>query len=139
MKTSRILWGWFICVVIVSLALNSAVVVAGEKKDSKLLAEIGDMKITDDDLEARIQGLPPTYKDRLKSEGQKVAFLERIVEMYVLARAAKEGKIDNEISVKTRIDDAVSGILAQEYVKRKISDESNISEENINLLRRTSV
>jgi len=131
MKNSRIIWVCFVCMVIVSLTLNSKVIMAEEKKDPKLLAEIGEMKITDDDLEARIKELPPMYQDRFKSEKQKIAFLERIVEMQILAMAAKEEKMDSDVSVKTRIDDAVSGILAQEYVKRRFFDMKEISEEDI--------
>jgi peptidyl-prolyl cis-trans isomerase C len=131
MKNNRIMWACFVCIVIVSLTLNLKVIMAGEKKGPTLLAEIGEMKITDDDLEARIRELPPMYQDRFKGEKQKIAFLERIVEMQILAMAAKEEKMDNDMSVKTRIDDAVAGILAQEYVKRRFSDTKGISEEDI--------
>jgi peptidyl-prolyl cis-trans isomerase C len=131
MKNSRIIWACFVCMVIVSFVLNSKAIMAEEKKSSKLVAEIGDIMITDGDLEARIQGLPPKYHDRFKSEKQRMAFLDRIVEMHVLAMAAKEEKMDREDSVKTRIDDAVAGILAQEYVKRRLSDKKDLSEEDI--------
>jgi peptidyl-prolyl cis-trans isomerase C len=131
MKSSRIIWVCFVCMVIVSFILNSKAIMAGEKKSPRLLAEIGEMKITEDDLEARIKSLPSMYQDRFKNEKQKMAFLGKIVEMQVLAMAAKDEKINSDVSVRMRIDDAVSGILAQEYVKRRFSDRKDISEEDI--------
>lgn len=131
MKNTRIMWACFVCMVIVSLLFNSKAIMAGEKNLPRLLAEIGEMKITDDDLEARIKSLPSMYQDRFKSEKQRMAFLSKIVEMQVLAMAAKDEKMDDDVSVRMRMDDAVSGILAQEYMKRRFSDRKDISEEDI--------
>lgn len=131
MKNSRMIWVCIVCMVIVSFLLNSKTIMAEEKKPSKLFAEIGDIMITEDDLEARIKGLPSKYQDRFKSEKQRMAFLTKIVEMHVLALGAKEAKIASEDAVKMKIDDAVAGILAQEYMKRRLSDKKDISEEDI--------
>jgi len=131
MKNSRLIWVCFLCTVIASLLVNSKALMAEEKNPARFFAQIGDMMITDDDLDARIQSLPPMYRDRFKSEKQKMAFLDRIVEMHVLAMAARDAKMDSEDSVNMRIDDAVAGILAQEYVKRRLSDKEDVSGEDI--------
>ncbi|TFG37985.1 MAG: hypothetical protein E4H39_01205, partial [Syntrophobacterales bacterium] len=126
MKNNRIIWAWCLSLIVLLLTLSANAVMAEEKKAPKVLAEIGDMKITEADLDARIKELPPEYRERFKDERQRMAFLDRIVEMRVLAMAAKEEKMDSEEPLRTRIDDAVSVILAQEYIKRRFSDTGEI-------------
>ena len=95
------------------------IVFSAENDD--VLVRIGDKTITKSDLDARVASFPPEYQNRFKSDQQKREFLGMMVQAKLLAMEARDRKLDQERNMAARIDDAVSGMLAQEYVRQIIS------------------
>jgi peptidyl-prolyl cis-trans isomerase C len=100
-------------------------------QDKDVLVKLGNKVITKADLETRLAALPREYQNRFKTEQQKKEFLELLVQAQLLAMEAKAGKIDHEKPVAVRIEDATNGILAQEYVSRKLAGVGKTSDEEI--------
>ena len=112
-----------------AIATTGENVFSEQENGKKILAEVGKIKITEADLNARLNMLPPEYQKRFKDEEQKKAFLERLVQVYLFAMEARAEKIDK--ALKVRIEDAINSILAQEYTKQKFAKISNASEDEI--------
>ena len=103
----------------------------GSQSDKNVLARIGAKTITKTEFEARIAALPPQYQDALKDEKAKRNFLEMFMQAQLFSLAAKEEKIDKEPAIAMQIEDAVNGMLAQEFVRRKLSAIANPTESEI--------
>ncbi|MEA3415626.1 MAG: peptidylprolyl isomerase [Thermodesulfobacteriota bacterium] len=114
-----------------AIATTKGTVFAKDQSSKKVLARIGKIKITEADLNARLNLLPPEYQKRFNDKEQKKAFLERLVQVYLFAMEARAEKIDKDKALKTRIEDAINSILAQEYMKRKFANSTNISEKEL--------
>jgi len=106
-------------------------VFAGEKLKNNVLARIGDKVITEKYLEAKLETLPPDYQRNLDYETLRKQVLERLVQMHLFAMEARAEKMDQDETVKIWIDDAVSRILAQEYVVKKFTKEAKVSDREI--------
>ncbi|MCX5851766.1 MAG: peptidylprolyl isomerase [Deltaproteobacteria bacterium] len=92
---------------------------ADDKADSKVLARIGDKVITEADIAARIDAISPLYKATMDKEGGKKAFVEKMVYLYIYAQEARAEKIDQDKTVKMKLDDMANSVLAKEYLKKK--------------------
>ncbi|MEA2005232.1 MAG: hypothetical protein U9O50_03105, partial [Acidobacteriota bacterium] len=68
-----------------AIAISGETVFAKEQSSKKILARVGKIKITEADLNARLNLLPPEYQKRFKDKEQKKAFLERLVQVYLFA------------------------------------------------------
>lgn len=104
---------------------------AEEKTGKDVLVRIGKTAITRQGLDARIAGMPPEYQNRFKSDAQRREFLMLLVEAQLLAMEAKAEKIDKEKGMAMRIEDMVSSVLAQEYIKRKFSAVDKVTDKDI--------
>ena len=96
-----------------------------------ILARVGDYIITISEFEEKLNAIPPQYRQRFKSEEQKVKFLERLVETTLFSLEARAEKIDREKTIESRIQDAMDNILAREYIKRNVQDKITVSDEEI--------
>ena len=114
-----------------AIATTEGTVFAKEQSSKKVLARVGKIKITEADFNARLNLLPPEYQKRFEDKEQKKAFLERLVQVYLFAMEARAEKIDKDKALKTRTEDAINSILAQEYMKRKFANLTTISEKEI--------
>lgn len=90
--------------------------------NTDILAKIGSKKITKKEFEARIASLPPQYQANMQDEKARRNFLEIFIQAQLFAYAARDEKIDKKALVALQIEDATNGILAQEFVRMKLSD-----------------
>jgi peptidyl-prolyl cis-trans isomerase C len=102
-----------------------------KQMDKDILARIGNKTITKADFEARISVLPPQYQQALKDEKAKKDFFEMVIQAHLFALAAKDEKLDKDAKVAMQIEDMTNGILAQEFVRRKLSKIEKITDEQI--------
>ncbi|MBN1380493.1 MAG: peptidylprolyl isomerase [Deltaproteobacteria bacterium] len=98
---------------------------------SEILVQVGPKKITKKEFEARIKTLPPQYQANLKDEKARKDFMEILVQTQLFALAAKEEKIDENELVAIKIEDAINGVLAQEYVRMKLSGVEKVTDAEI--------
>lgn len=91
----------------------------------KLIAQVGEYKLYDTDLEELIKGdlqireLLKT-KPELKTQIEK-SLIERWLNITMLSLAAKEAKLNENLEVKKKLISAENMILAEEYLQRKLS------------------
>ncbi|OGL39937.1 MAG: hypothetical protein A3C43_00345 [Candidatus Schekmanbacteria bacterium RIFCSPHIGHO2_02_FULL_38_11] len=106
---------------------------AEERKspDKVILAEVGDKKITLQDLNSKISELPLQYRGFFSDPGKKETFLNSLVQQIVLAKKARELKMDQKPEISEKINDITNQILSQELVKEEILKKNNISDEEI--------
>jgi peptidyl-prolyl cis-trans isomerase C len=125
-----------ILVIFLSLIFITDVSGAPKRKDVKqnspdLLAKIGKKVITKKEFDARIAGMPVEFQNRLKTEQQKIAYFDSLVQADLLALEAQSLKMDKEPAIKMRIDDLTTNLLAQEYMQRQLAKLPKITDNDI--------
>ncbi|MDY0045619.1 MAG: peptidylprolyl isomerase, partial [Syntrophales bacterium] len=117
---------FFLCIFIVAagtdcmlLALEKPCTDTEEKSEDAVLAEVDGERITLEDFEPRMQSISgydnsgsATQRDRNRKA------LESHLKTCLFAVAAKDGKLDQNETVRKRLEDAKRAILAVEYTKR---------------------
>lgn len=88
---------------------------------SDVLMTIGDINITDADVEAFIQTLPEDQRGYASNAGFRQQCVDRIVEMHLFHKMAVEEKIDETDEFKDLYEKAKIDILAQLAMKSVIS------------------
>ncbi|OCC15893.1 Peptidyl-prolyl cis-trans isomerase PpiD [Dissulfuribacter thermophilus] len=98
----------------------------------KVIAQVGPYKLTVDDFEKQVKTLPPQFQMAIASNKQfRESFLERWVQITLMALKAREMKLDQDPQVKKRLEDLKNALLAQEFSKRFIEDKVTISDEEV--------
>jgi peptidyl-prolyl cis-trans isomerase C len=92
---------------------------------------MGSKVITKKQFDARIAGLPVEDQNRLKTEQQKTAYFNSLVQVDLMALEAQSLKIDKEPVVIARMDDLKTNILAQEYMRRQLAKLPRITDSDI--------
>ena len=133
MKIFKLAGILFVCL---SLLFVTDVSGAPKRKDVKqdppdLLVKIGDKVITKREFDARIAGLPAESQKRLKTEQQKKAYLDLLVQSELLALEAQSLRIDKETAIALRMDDLKTNLLAQEYMQRQLAKLPKITDRDI--------
>ncbi len=123
--------GIFILTLLIVTPLPSRADDSAKSPDKVILAEVGDKKVTLQELNDKISELPVQYRSYFADPEKKEAFLNSIVQQIVLGKKAKELKIDRKPDVSEKIDSSTNLILSQELVKEEIVDKANISDEDI--------
>jgi peptidyl-prolyl cis-trans isomerase C len=102
-----------------------------EAKSDKVLAIVGDEKITEADLYAKISMLPPQFRARYETpEGQK-NLLEQTIKFSLLAQEARKQGIDKRDDVAKKIKEIADNIIIQEFTKNAIIDKIMVTDEEI--------
>ncbi len=108
----------FFCVLV---ALILSFPFASFAKSSDIVAKVGDRTLTLKQFEQQISELPPQLQMALKQRPDlKKQFLERWIQVNLLALAAKEKGLDKDPDVKMQLEDAESSILARAYMQKEI-------------------
>ena len=79
---------------------------------NKIVLTIGDQKFTAGQYEALLDALPAQYQASARGVGKR-AFVERMVELMVLAQEAEKRKLDQEPKLKEQIAFQRNNLLAQ--------------------------
>ncbi len=74
--------------------------------NSESIAKVGSAKITQSDLEARIQTFPPESQAFFQDEANRQRLLDQLIDEEVLFQYAKSQKLHKQDEVKTQIEDA---------------------------------
>jgi len=112
------LWSVFSICIAGTLAFAGNPAETPKQGESSVLAKIGDKAFTEKDLEARLRDLPPEYQKMLQDPARRRSYVESLIRVEALARAAREEKIDELEEVKRNIDEVVNNVLAQAYFRK---------------------
>ncbi len=97
-----------------------------------ILAQVGSYKLTLEEFETQIQSLPPQLQMALLRNPQlKGQFLDRWVDITLIAQEARDKKLDQDPEVQAKIEDIMNAVLAQEFLQREIEGKVKITDDEI--------
>jgi len=123
-----------LCVVAALMVFIIMILPAGLRAEdsSPVLAEIGGVKITQDDYDRQVQAYPEDIQKALrKREDLRKRLLKRIVQIKVLSDIAREKKIDQIPEVRERIKMTIDDLLTKEVLQREVMDKVKVTEEDM--------
>ncbi|MEA3385697.1 MAG: peptidylprolyl isomerase [Thermodesulfobacteriota bacterium] len=104
---------------------------ASDEKEN-ILAQVGSYKLTLEEFEIQIQSLPPQLQMALLRNPQlKEQFLNRWVDITLIAQEARDKKLDQDPEIQAKIEDIMNAVLAQEFLQREIEDNVKITDDEI--------
>ncbi len=104
---------------------------ASDEKEN-ILAQVGSYKLTLEEFETQIQSLPPQLQMALLRNPQlKEQFLDRWVDITLIAQEARDRKLDQDPEIQAKIEDIMNAVLAQEFLQREIEGKVKITDDEI--------
>ena len=93
-------------------------------KDSDIVAKVGKYTLTVKQFEDQVKDLPPQLQMALKQRPElKKQFLDRWVQLTLLALAARDKGLDKDPDIKLQMEEATNSILARAYMRKEIDSE----------------
>lgn len=92
-----------------------------------VIAKVGEVTLTAQELERRV----PIHLNGRVTAGDRQRMVEAWVEEQLLYQEARSSKLDEDITVTRRIDQAVQSILTSELLERSFSALSVVTEEDL--------
>ncbi len=114
------------CGVLLATAISAPAVHAEEP-----LAVIGDMKITNADIDKEISEIPPYAQSAFKTREGRVKILNRLVQTELLRRAAVDAGYENRPDIKEELEKARTRILTSRYFNNEMTNPSALTEEKL--------
>ncbi|MBW1719136.1 MAG: SurA N-terminal domain-containing protein, partial [Deltaproteobacteria bacterium] len=104
---------------------------ASDEKEN-ILAQVGSYKLTLEEFEVQIQSLPPQLQMALLRNPQlKEQFLDRWVDITLIAQEARDKKLDQDPEIQAKIEDIMNAVLAQEFLQREMGDKVKVTDDEI--------
>lgn len=130
-KCFMVCFAFAVCLVLMPAleAISQQQEVKGEAAvtDEKVVAVVGDEKITPEEFNKIVSELPEQYRS-MASEDPKQA-LEMIIEQKLLLKEAKSRDLDKSEDFKKRLDYVTEQILIQELLSNEIQQKASVNEE----------
>ncbi len=105
---------------------------AKDSAEEKVLAQVGQYKLTLKQFNDQIRSLPPQLQMAVQRNPQlKKQLLDRWVELTLMALEARKENMQDNPEVKKRIEDMTNALLAQHYMKLNVSDKANVSDKEV--------
>jgi peptidyl-prolyl cis-trans isomerase C len=106
--------------VIVLAAILGFCLGCAEKEEVSGLAKVGDNVITEEDLEARLEGMPPFMRQQLSTPEGRKRFLQGLVEEEIIVRDAVARGFDKTEEFKTEIERRKRDLLVRLFYEKVI-------------------
>ncbi len=102
-------------------------------KDSDIVAEVGKYTLTAKQFEEQVKELPPQLQMALRQRPElKKQFLDRWVQVTLLALAARDSRLDRQPDIKRQLEDVANSILARAYLRKEIeSKDVNVTDKEV--------
>lgn len=122
----------FLIAVVCFFSFNLAIAATPKVKD-QVIAQVGNYKLTTSYLLEEVRSLPPQLQMVLIKNPQILnRFVDRWINITLMAVAAKSHGLDKKPEVKAQIQDAVNTILARAWLSEKIKNKNiKITEKQI--------
>lgn len=96
--------------------------------ENKIIAQVGDFKMTLKELNEMIAQYPPQFRGAFNTYDRKKNLVERILESKIFAMAAEKESLDKDPEIQKQLQSSREQILTYAY-QRKISKQTNASDE----------
>jgi peptidyl-prolyl cis-trans isomerase C len=107
---------------------------AAPKQGETILAEFDGGKITAEELNLFLNGLPPYQRAQFLDPNIKNDFVNRVIDAVVLSNEARKIGLDKDPDVKAFIDLNVNSILAEKYFTKEIqpkAEQAQVTDEEL--------
>ena len=104
-----------------------------EHKPGQVLAEIGDKKITQGDLDFEISKLPVYVQEQFTDKKRKKEFLQQLILQELLYDSAKRQELDKDKDVIEGTFRAQKSLMAEKILQSELKNEVNIKPEDVEL------
>jgi len=112
-------------------ACSSVPAAACAEEASNVLVTVGKESITQADLDARTDMLPPQIRSRFESPAGRRQLLDQVVLISLMSQEARRLGIDKQDDVAKKIKEAVDNIIVQELSRQQISGDVVVSDADI--------
>lgn len=117
--------------------LSDATYLAGEETrqfTGKVVARIGDRKITMGELNNEIQKLPSeTQKSLGRDDKEKLEFLRQYVQKELLYNMSKRSGFDKDQDIRQRVEDIEKMLLVQKVYQSQVADKISVTQDEARL------
>ena len=103
---------------------------AGQAASDPVLVKGKGFRITEKDLEAKVQNLPFSAQELFTTDEGKEYLLKELVRIEVFAREARSKGMEKDAAFQAKLAQVTNALLATEYTKRKILNQP-IKEEDV--------
>ncbi len=122
------------CVKTLTVSLSLAVLLAGCRKgqdasDDRVVAKVGDGRITAKDLEEKLAEQPPFIRSRYTTLEQKKEFVENLVRFELLVQEARKQKLDQDPEVRATLEKLMVQKLMRQQAERPTATSAPTGEE----------
>ncbi len=130
---------WALCAILFMVTSFTMTPFAyGEEKssdtspDNRVIASVGEYKLTVDEFKQQIDSLPPQFKAVIaQNKDFRKRFVERWIDMTLMSIKAKKLGLDKDPDVQKRLMQLKRALLAQEVSKRFIEDKLTVTEDEL--------
>jgi len=96
-----------------------------------LAAKVSDYKITEEEMLRMFGGLPDIQKNQFKGPEGQAEFVDRLIEQYLIYKAAIDDKMDKTDEMKDQIRQVTMNIIIADYFSKKISDNVKVDPKEV--------
>lgn len=98
-----------------------------------VIAKVGDWQITQGDLDAEIDNLPPTLQQEYQKKDKKLQFLQQMVATELMYKTAQRKGYEDDKEIIDQIFQAKKSILVQKLIEDEISGTINVTDFDIKM------
>jgi len=124
-KKNRLIVLVIIAVIVFLIPLVSF---AADNEGDKVLAFVGNKKIMQSELSAKIEMMPQQFRARYASKESREKLLDQLIKYTLLSQEARSLGIDKKEDVVKRVDEIVNNIIIQELTSQEVTSKINITD-----------
>ncbi len=118
--------------VLFTLFLSAPACQAKNSGKEKVLAQVGNYKLTLKEFNDQIRSLPPQLQMAVQRNPElKKQLLDRWVQLTLMALEARKENLAAKPEVKKRIEDMTNALLAQEFMMENISNKAKVTDKEV--------
>ena len=84
--------------------------------NAKIVAKVGDIEITDQEVAERMQQIPPQYQNAFASEEGKKQFIEQLTQEKLIYLQARKEKYDTNAEVLRQLDQIKQRLMIRQFM-----------------------
>jgi parvulin-like peptidyl-prolyl isomerase len=112
----------------VIISLIPLVSFAEDNEEDKVLAVVGNKKIMQSELSAKIEMMPQQFRARYASKESREKLLDQLIKYKLLSQEARSLGIDKQEDVVKRVDEIVNNIIIQKLTSQEVTSKINITD-----------
>ena len=118
----------FILIVLVIAAVIVALIPLVSFAEDKVLAVVGNKKIMQSDLSAKVEMMPQQFRAQYASEESRKKLLDQLIKYTLLSQEARSLGIDKKEDVVKKVDEIVNNIIIQELTLQEVTSKIKITD-----------